>query len=62
MINYQMPRVPETSVCSRSLASESLVSQIQLVCINFIKIHNQTMMKLTYEASARLLLGPALHQ
>ena len=53
-----MAEMPVTSVCSRSLAS--LVSQIHQVCINFIKIHNQTlilMMKLTCEASVRLLLG-----
>ena len=50
-----MPGMPVTSVCSRSLAS--LVSQIHHVCISFIKIHNQIVMKLTCEASARLLLG-----
>ena len=36
-----MAEMPVTSVCSRSLAS--LVSQIHQVCINFIKIHNQTL-------------------
>ena len=41
-VNSLMPVMPETSVCSRSLAS--LVSQIQLVCISFIKIHIQTKM------------------
>ena len=53
-----MAKMPVTSVCSHSLTS--LVSQIHQVCIKFIKIHNQIlilMMKLTCEASARLLLG-----